>query len=51
MKSVKNPLGNKKDKKQVASLFGKSLAEKLCTTPVFKYSHKGVGEGKGDERK
>lgn len=51
MKPVSNPLNTKAMKEKVAPLFGKTIAEKICTTPVFKYNHASIGEGKGDQRK
>lgn len=49
-KKIKNPLNSEKTIKEVSVLFGQTIARKICTTPVFKYSHKGLGEGIGDRR-
>lgn len=50
MTLVKNPLNNAKDKILVAAKFGKKLAEKLCSTPVYKYDHKSIYDKIGDQR-
>lgn len=47
---IKNPLNSEKIIKKVSVLFGETIAKKICTAPVFKYSHKGIGEGMGDRR-
>ena len=36
--------------KSVEQMFGKKVSTQLLTKPVYKYTHKGMGEGLGDLR-
>ena len=48
---TKNPLSKMGVSKQVLKMFGEKTGKELLTKPVFKYTHKGLGEGLGDLRK
>lgn len=49
-KKVKNPLSKMVNRENVVKMFGENITEQLFTKPVYKYTHKGMGEGLGDMR-